>query len=55
MNWLEKQFWKMAIWILKRGYGEFCYFGKEEDKSPDCMACKAEDTIKFLKNHIDLI
>ncbi len=40
---------KLAIWFLKRGYGEGC-----PDWSETCIQCQAGKVIRFLENDIEL-
>ena len=70
MNTIETLFWKVAIWILRRGYGADCETSDLDDfhemysNAPlsesiahggRCGSCKAKETIAFIKNHIELI
>ena len=50
MDWLEVRFWKVARWILLRGYGEPC-----SDFSADCVQCRAGRAVAFISDHIDLL
>lgn len=49
-DYLEKCFWKVAVRILEAGYGTEC-IGDE----PECFACQATNTMKFLRKHIELL
>jgi len=66
-DFLEIQFWRVAIWILKKGYGANCRTSDlddfpEEYKSPKdvfsknrCGSCRAKETINWIEDHIKLI
>lgn len=63
MNWLEIKFWKVAIWIIKRGYGtcekmdyeEFEYHPHELNAQGRCPACQATEVIKWIEYHLSLL
>ena len=42
------------IKLFKKGYGYPCV-KKLKDREPTCVACRAQDTIDFLKENIELI
>ena len=42
------------IKLLKKNYGYPCY-KKMKDREPTCIECRAQNTIDFLKENIDLI
>ena len=66
---LEILFWKAAILILRRGYGANCRTSDVDDfpemlnkngskyveSNGRCGSCRAKETIKFIKDHIELI
>ncbi len=49
-NYLEIMFWKLAIRIIKKGYGADC-----PDYDERCASCRAKDTIGWVEDHISLI
>ena len=59
---LQIQFWKVAIWLIKRGYGADCEF-KDTDEFEElkhntyarCGSCKAREIIEWIEKHITLI
>ena len=50
MTYLETLFWKVAIWIIERGYGTAC-----PEFSEGCGACQANKAANWIRGHIDLI
>jgi len=57
MNYLETQFWKIAIWLIKRGYGADCDTHDLDDFNGEarCPSCKAKDIIEWIEEHIELL
>jgi hypothetical protein len=67
MTYIETLFWKIAIWIIHRGYGEKCDTSDLDDfpetyKSPKdvfnggrCAACRANEVVDWMEGHIELI
>lgn len=65
MNWLEIQFWKFAIWLIKRGYGADCETSDLDDFPDDhttaksvfdegrCASCRAREMIDWIEQHIN--
>jgi hypothetical protein len=49
-NYFEIQFWKIAKWIIKRGYGADC-----KDFFSECASCQAKGAIHWIDQHIDLL
>lgn len=56
-DYLEIQFWKIAKWIIRRGYGANC-----ETKDVDiyegvarCASCKAKEVLEWIDEHIEVI
>jgi hypothetical protein len=47
---MQKIFWYIAIWIIKREYDPTCL--SYDENCPDCEAGRA---IKWIKNHISLL
>jgi len=68
-DYLEIKFWKLAIYIIRKGYGADCpasdleWFYKHvvrEETFADkvfsrCASCKAKETIDWIEGHIELI
>lgn len=56
MNFLERQFWKLAKYILRKGYG-YCTDrdGKPFLHKERCGACNASDVQDWIDTHIELI
>lgn len=50
MNYLEIQFWKIAIWLIERGYGTGC-----DDFDERCPECQSQKVVEWIKNHIELL
>jgi len=53
---------RLAIWSIKRGYGDGCETKDIDDfpelkNSPEarCGSCKAKEVVDFLEHHIKLI
>lgn len=67
MDWLEIQFWRIAKWIIIRGYGCDCRSYDLDDlpemyKKPKdvfafhrCASCRAKEVVDWIDNHISLI
>ena len=61
-DYLEIQFWRVALWLLIRGYGEGCTT-KDTDDFPElkdtprarCASCKAKETQDWIREHIELL
>lgn len=51
-TYLEIQFWKIAKWLIKRGYGACCL---DRDIYGLCASCDAKDVIDWIDNHIKLL
>ena len=49
-NILEIWFWRIAIRIIKKGYGEDC-----PDEMEGCPSCEARKVIEWIEDHILLI
>jgi hypothetical protein len=49
-DFLEIQFFKIAKWLILKGYNADC-----KDYEPECISCQARKTIEFIDNHIRLI
>ena len=66
-DWFEIKFWKVAIWILRKGYGgncETCDLDDFDYNNPiseqviakgRCGSCRARECIIFIQDHISLI
>lgn len=59
-DWLEIRFWRMAIWLIKRGYGADCTTRDMDDvsslpKEARCGSCYAKETLAWIDQHIDLL
>ena len=52
-NKKELELFKQIIEVLKDSYGYPCV-KNEKDWEKDCIACRAQKAIDFLKGHIDL-
>ena len=63
---LEILFWRLAIWIIRKGYGADCRESdiddfpenKEEllkDPKGRCGSCRAKEAIEWIEDHIELI
>lgn len=50
MDFIEVKFWQLAIWLIRRGYGDKC-----SDYDKDCAVCNAHKTIEWIEGHMDLI
>lgn len=68
MKWIEIQFWKVAKFIIKRGYGADCLTSDLDDgilgeklsseaviHSGRCGSCRAKETIDWIDQHIELL
>ena len=65
--WLEVLFWRIARWLIIRGYGCDCETNDLDDfpdiytKPKDvflsrrCASCRAKEIVDWINNHIDLI
>ena len=55
---LEIQFWKIAKWLIRRGYGANCEtrdiddFPGEDLSNARCPGCEAKETIEWIEEHI---
>lgn len=49
MNLLESFLTRFLILRIRRGYG-FC-----DGTEPECIACRAQKTVIFLKEHLELL
>lgn len=66
-DWFEIRFWRMAVWILKKGYGGNCPTSDLDDfpdmyKVPKdvfhdgrCASCRAREVIDWIEDHIRLL
>lgn len=63
-NYIEIQFWKIAKWIIRKGYGCDCTVKDYNDvgfvprglnDQGRCGSCAASEVIDWIDNHIDLI
>lgn len=61
-DWLEIQFWEVAKWLIKRGYGADCETKDTEDfpglhEAPEarCASCEAREVIEWIDGHIALL
>lgn len=53
MNFIEIQFWKIAKWIIHKGYGTK---NTSCDGSIDeCASCQALRVVRWIDGHIELI
>ena len=52
LDWLEIQFFKVAKWLIIRGYGCRC---KEEDYDENCAECEAGRMVRWISQHIENI
>ena len=50
MDCLEIQFWKIAKWLIRKGYGADC-----EGYVSDCLSCQAKKMIDWIDGHISLL
>ena len=66
MIWLEVQFWRVAKWLIRKGYGADCDIPDFEDFPEEyktmedllekrCASCLAKDIIKWIDRHIELL
>lgn len=55
-DWLEIQFWKVAVWLLNRGYG-YCHErdGAQFGAEARCGSCNASDVQDWILAHVELI
>lgn len=68
-DWLEIQFWKVAKWLIIRGYGSGCETSHIDETmfdNPDelrvylksgarCGSCRAKEIIEWIDEHINLL
>lgn len=64
---LEIHFWKIAKWLIRRGYGAYCQTSDIDDfpetfKNPKsvfsqsrCGSCRAKEIIEWIDGHIELL
>ena len=50
MTLLQIQFWRIAKYLIKKGYGCNC-----PEYNKDCGSCQAGDIIKWIDNHIEIL
>jgi hypothetical protein len=56
IDYLEIQFWRIAKYLIRKGYGaDEIGCGTEGNDEPDCASCRASHIIKWIDNHIELI
>lgn len=68
MKRLEIQFWRIAKFIIKRGYGADCPISDLDDgilgeklcsdaimHSGRCGSCRAKETIDWIDQHVELL
>ena len=55
-DWFEIYFWKIALYLLRTGYG-YCDERDEEMFMTEsrCGCCDASDVQDWIKNHLKLI
>lgn len=49
-NWLEIQYWRIAKWLIRKGYGADC-----NDYAKECVSCRAVRVIEWIDGHIELL
>ena len=49
-DYLEIKFWKLAKWIIVRGYGNGC-----PDYAESCASCEAKKVQNWIDEHLELI
>ncbi len=63
-EWLEIQFWEIAKWLIRRGYGancempdyiEFPEYSRALNASYRCASCQAKEVIEWIDEHLILI
>lgn len=62
-DWLEIRFWRMALWLLERGYGhcdtpdyvDFPEHDRALNGNARCAACQATEVQTWIRHHIQLI
>lgn len=68
-KWLETRFWKIAKWIIIKGYGCDCkkrdideeMFAEPNDmrdwlkNGSRCPSCKAKEVVEWIEKHISLL
>jgi len=58
---LEIQFWRIAKWLIRKGYGADCEvsdiqeLGLSHDNPARCSSCKAKEVIGWIDEHISLL
>jgi hypothetical protein len=66
---LEIRFWKLAKWIIRKGYGADCEESDIDEElfsnpkemrayltsTSRCASCRAKEVIDWIDHHIDLI
>lgn len=50
INYVQILFWKLAIHLIKKGYGANCV-----DYDGYCESCKARKVIEWIEEHIELL
>lgn len=50
MKIIETTFWKIAKYIIIKGYGANCL-----DYEKECISCQVKEVIEFIDQHIKLI
>jgi hypothetical protein len=60
IDWLEIQFWKVAKWIIRNGYGANCETLDVDDFNGTgdfarCASCHAREIIEWIDEHIELL
>ena len=53
-DFIERQFWLFAIWLIRRGYGP-CIDLSLEERERECFGCRAGYAVDWIKGHIRLI
>ena len=68
-DFLEIQFWRVAKWLIRHGYGANCETKDYEDNmfaDPDemrqylqgtsrCGSCRAKEVIEWIDHHVNLL
>jgi len=49
-DYLEIKFWKLAKWVIVRGYGNGC-----PDYAESCASCEAKKVQNWIDEHLELI
>ena len=50
MTYLQIQFWKIAIWLIRKDYGCGC-----KDFAEGCPECEASVIVAWIEGHIELL